>query len=736
MNFSWMMKILVGSVFGFGMYAQAGSQLQFKTGVINTEFQTLSKNQLIRGLQNDKTRYFVIQFKDRIRAKDKKLLIKVFDSSRTDEVLSHLRKMDQVKGQFAKGSSLGVVASFESIAKIAVVDSVRWIEHYPELEFLQLDLNSNENSDGTLKEPITIATSVEELEGYESGTKIMNFEAAWQAGWTGKDQLVGYSDTGLDVGSIPDIHEDFQGNVEKGYAYGFLGYSWGDPMGHGTHVAGSIAGNGSASEGVVKGGAFESRLIVGGMWSEILGTMIPPQDIAKMFSDALSDGAFIHSNSWGSIEDPGIYDQFAQLVDQFIWDNPEMLILFASGNSGVDADQDGRIDRDSVGSPATAKNILSVGASENLVENGGIQVEVGQLADPEGKAMYPSEPLSSDRISNNPDGIAVFSSRGPTDDGRIKPDVVAPGANILSVRSQTAGSSALWGALNEDYVWSGGTSMSTPLVAGAAAVLRQYLVEGLNITEPTSALIKGVLMQTAFDMYPGQFGTKGKSKGQELLAIRPNIHQGFGRVDMAAATSLNSDFLVDNKSGIKAGESQDHTFELGDSGDIQVTLMYTDAPGDPVAIQALVNNLDLQILVNGEVVAEGTDKINNFEHLTLEGVEGQIVIRVIGENIPTGRDNDALPYALVVNQNLVNKTVTGVEDNEENNQQSNQQNSSEDQSSGDQTADNEFSDNQSSENQSAGQETADEDSSNEDSLNENSNEQQVQNNVAQENVEF
>ncbi|MEK7790051.1 MAG: S8 family serine peptidase, partial [Deltaproteobacteria bacterium] len=102
---------------------------------------------------------------------------------------------------------------------------------------------------------------------------------------------------------------------------------------------------------------------------------------------------------------------------------------------------------------------------------GGIQKPWGKFKEADKK--WGAEPIASDMPSNNPNGLAAFSSRGPTPDGRLKPDVVAPGTNVLSARSHMPNSEKLWGEYNEHYLWSGGTSMATPLVSGSAALVRQ-----------------------------------------------------------------------------------------------------------------------------------------------------------------------------------------------------------------------------------------------------------------------
>jgi serine protease AprX len=97
--------------------------------------------------------------------------------------------------------------------------------------------------------------------------------------------------------------------------------------------------------------------------------------------------------------------------------------------------------------------------------------------------------------------------------------------------------------------------MATPLVAGAAVVTRQILQQKYNIQNPSAAVVKAALMNTAFDMYPGQYGEVGASRGQEILQRRPNSDEGYGRVDMKELSSRTLS-VWDEKVGVIQGDTK------------------------------------------------------------------------------------------------------------------------------------------------------------------------------------
>ena len=564
-------------------------------------------------------------------------MISAFNRDLLPKIVSQLKSNSQIQFVNSDARSAYVLATRAQLKTLASIAGVEHVQAAPEFQSLHMKALDQDSDVGIQEnEPLT---------GFETGTKVMNFDAAWAKGFTGKGQVAAYADTGLDVGDLATIHADFNGAIKQGQIFGLFSKSWEDPMGHGTHVAGSIASRGTHSNGALKGGAYEAMLIAQSMWSPMMGGLVPP-DIGKVFDEASAQGAIVHSDSWGSPKSLGEYDASAQHVDEWVFAHPDMTIMFAAGNSGVDDNKDGRIDPNSIGSPATAKNCISVGASENVTTTGGIQKPVSQLRT--GPDHWGAEPIFSSFLSDNANGMAMFSSRGPTADGRTKPDIVAPGTNILSTKSQHPKAELLWGKYNDFYVWAGGTSMATPLSAGALTVARQYVVEKMGLSNPTSALMKALMMHTAVDMYPGQYGEGGVAHQQEILTRRPNSDEGYGRVDVGAITNLSSSTsLNDDRQGVAANEDKTFNFKVGANGSLLANLVYMDAPGSPNAAQALVNDLDLILIkADGSQVAP-SDRINNQEVIELSGLAaGDYKLIVRGVKVPQGL-NGRQPFALI-----------------------------------------------------------------------------------------
>jgi len=505
----------------------------------------------------------------------------------------------------------------------------------------------------------------------------------------GAGQTVAVADTGLDQGSPSpaNLHDDFEdgsGISRVIQIFDRVGDGADDVRsGHGTHVAGSVLGNGDLSgsnpaasdysnSSSYIGMAPEASLVFQAVENNTTGALSGiPNNLNTLFNQAFGAGASIHTNSWGASV-YGSYTSFSANVDQFVWDNPTFLILFAAGNDGVDADRDGVIDLNSMQMPATAKNCISVGATENNRPSGSLPMPViDKDWDFYWPNDYPSAPIAGDHVSDDEDGMAAFSSRGPCLDGRIKPDIVAPGTNIISTKS-TATTQTLWGQgpdlSGSDYTFSGGTSMSTPLVAGAATLVREFYTD-LEAITPSAALIKATLLNGAFSITPGQYGT---GASQEIPdPPRPNYVEGWGRLDLE-----NSIFPVfprvfkyyDEVGGLTTNESVAYDFQINNASEpLKATLVWSDYPGSPAAGGGLVNDLDFSIIgpsgtpyypnnasQNGETEVTSYDRINNVVGIDIGNpAVDSYSINVEGYNVPQGPQ----PYALVVSGgNLLNWT--------------------------------------------------------------------------------
>jgi len=285
-----------------------------------------------------------------------------------------------------------------------------------------------------------------------------------------------------------------------------------------------------------------------------------------------------------------------------------MVILFAAGNDGRDASKDGIIDPAQIGGHSAAKNCITVGASEN--DRPDLKLTYKRFG-------FRVQPIMNDRLSNNPAGMAAFSSRGPTKENRIKPDVVAPGSIVLSAHSHKAPRNTSFGVYPDPkWFYEAGTSMATPLVAGCVAVIRQTLVAH-DVPKPTAALIKALLINGAKDL-PGQYipSEAGPS---------PNNSSGFGLVDLANSIILPG---AQDKAGfldgrpLTQGEKEEFTINISDdlqgARDLKITLVWSDPPG-----AYLQNDLDLIVIAADGVERHGNmgassafDRANNVEQIS------------------------------------------------------------------------------------------------------------------------
>lgn len=464
--------------------------------------------------------------------------------------------------------------------------------------------------------------------------------------------VIDVEDSGLDRGTIVPIHDAFRvlGNPMNSsriaYAFNYTtDPSANDIRGHGTHAAGIIGGyNDVAGTGNNFNDASGFNYGLGIMPNARIGAskIFDGSGSASGLSTgtstrlaaAYANNARISNNSWGGTNLSAGYDTFAREHDVAVRDaqstvsgNQQLTIVFAAGNSGGSISGNTlTLVPSSIRSPVTAKNVITVGASEGTRGLEGI-------------------------VDTNAFDFAYFSSEGPCSDGRTKPDIVAPGTAIAAATSQDTGytgaglSATYWPNSQTEYSIAYGTSQAAPAVSGAAGLVRMkglplFTIGGSVVTTfahtPSPSMIKAKLMTTA--AYLTGF------LGSDTL---PSNRQGMGRVDLGRAfDGVPVRYLSESTPMGLTGLVRTFKYTVGTStAPLRIGLVWTDAPGATTG-NAYVNNLDLEVEVGGTTylgnnfsgglsIAGGTaDFRNNAEFVFLPaGQSGEFTIRVRATNI-------------------------------------------------------------------------------------------------------
>ncbi|MBN2028583.1 MAG: S8 family serine peptidase [Actinobacteria bacterium] len=460
----------------------------------------------------------------------------------------------------------------------------------------------------------------------------------------GGEELVALGDTGLGTGGLQGLPAPLAGNVLS--LDSLRGDDGADPNGHGTAVAGCVTS--VEYPGVVASPATRPAIIA---YATGYGLGCPPQPLSlhSLLDSAYARGArvFLSGSVPEGRESLGAYGIYTSQRDAFVWRYPGMMVVEPAGNEGTDSDDDGVVDGGSLLGGTTAKNVLSVGGCESPAPASEAEpaMSYSQLEEcfP---GRFPSEPLREDSSADSQAGMAAFSSRGPTRDGRIKPDLVAPATDIITVASGGAeGEAGIVASAAPGYVRAYGTSMAAAQAAADLAGMRLPL-SAVQELEPSAALLKAFLVNGAVDLTPGQYGNE-----EMEIPQAPNAVEGWGRLDLDAFMRTGSWVKVlDDTEGMRLGESRVFRIEVTSGSELRVTLAWSDYPSLPEARLHLVNDLDLRLVdPEGNVYypndRNSRDPLNNVERIILDIEEkpGDYTIELEAWNTPFSPQ----PFALV-----------------------------------------------------------------------------------------
>ncbi len=497
------------------------------------------------------------------------LSVRFFSDVDLDDASLMIEDYGQVVDRFNPTNTLKLVIEEESVLDIAMEDSVQWID--------VIDKVLQRHNDGSRE---NVGVNTLQAAPYSlSGIDIVT--AQWDGGW---------ADT---------THDDLEGRV----IIGDSGCAESDCQtdDHATHVAGTMLGDGtlsavrSGSDLQWRGMAPQATLIGFEWWDD-------STELNNEYDSAINTyDASLSQNSWGyeylacGSDCSGGYDAECAQLDGIVRGSmgKRITLIWSSGNKRPGDSDDGSYD--GIGIPGTAKNVITVGAT-----------------------------------NSDDDSMTSFSSWGPTNDGRIKPDVTAPGCEV---GGEGHIHSTLPGDIYGDPGWCG-TSMAAPAVSGVVALMLEEF--GYMAEYPLPSTIKAILIHAALDL-----GNTG-----------PDYSFGYGRVDAVAAIDgiVVGSYVEDE---CNDGSANTHSLYVPEgTTEVKITLAWDDEPAAANANPTLVNDLDLVVTdpdgvrhypwtldpdnPSNPAVQTQEDHTNNVEQVVVDSsiVAGEWTIEVYGDSVP------------------------------------------------------------------------------------------------------
>jgi PGF-pre-PGF domain-containing protein len=451
--------------------------------------------------------------------------VRFFKDIQTGEAGEILKKYGEVKGFSEYGNYWTLRIPAGSLRKLAGEDGVKWI-----------------------------SSAGRKLRTFNNGSRVA-------AGVDAVQSVYGLKGTGVVVAEWDDgwaewNHSDLIGRVSIG-DNGTCSYPEtcaNDD--HATHVGGTVMGSGNKSSGTYRGMAPNATL-VSYEW---------PNTITEIYTESNDSvanyNAVISQNSWGYDTSPptycsimGDYDELSYAYDNIVNGNSSVIdspivVVFAAGNERAPTRCGGYgyVYNTTVGPGGTAKNVITVGA-----------------------------------VNSNDDSMTSFSSWGPTDDGRIKPDVVAPGCEDEPNRNDSNPDKTIWSTETGDsYGGMCGTSQAAPVVSGISALVFEDYRDKHNDADPLPSTVKAVLLHTATD----------------LNNTGPDYSTGWGLVNATAAVNkvredVNGTETIVEGNLSTTGENRTYKIYVSNQADLKLTLVWDDYPADLSSARQLVNDLDL-----------------------------------------------------------------------------------------------------------------------------------------------